>query len=116
MADIALREPSDAELAAVFRPSADHVVATLDGEPVLYVRFQTIDGRRWGLINMLSVVSTITIPTMFYALRKRLRREREPVYALATNEGSARLLRLIGLEPTAETYIGKKVWVWTPEQ
>ena len=116
MTDVALRMASDAEIAAIFRAGADHIVATLDGEPVVYVRFQTIEGRRWGMINMLSSVAPSFVPGVFYALKRRLAEEREPIYALATNEGSARLLGLIGLEPTSEESVGKKVWVWTPQR
>ena len=111
---VALRGASDAEIAAIFRPHADHIMATLDGEPVVYVRFQTIDGRRWGLLNMVGAVAPSRVQPVFYTLRRRLRQEREPIYALATNAGSARLLRLIGLEPTNEIWAGKQVWAWTP--
>lgn len=115
MPGVGLREASDAEIAAIFRAGADHIVATLDGEPVVYVRLQTIEGRRWGMINMISTVAPFAVPRVFYALRRRLLEEAEPIYALC--EGGAvprRLLRLIGLKPTAETSVGKQVWVWTP--
>jgi hypothetical protein len=116
MADVALRGASDGEIAAVFRANAEHIMATLGDEPVVYVRFQTIDGRRWGLLNMVGTVPLTCIKPVFYALRRRLRQECEPIYALATNAASARLLRLIGLEPTTEIWAGKQVWVWTPVQ
>ena len=105
---------SDAEIAAIFRAGADHIVATLDGEPVVYVRFQTIEGRRWGMINMLSSGAPSVVPRVFFALKRRLAEEREPIYALAQTAQSPRLLRLIGLEPTGETSVGKDVWRWMP--
>jgi hypothetical protein len=114
MASIALRDASDAELASVFRASADHIIGTVDGTPVVYVRLQTVDGRRWGTINMLNTISKASVLPMFLALKRRLQQEREPIYATATNWESARLLRLIGLVPTEETAVGKQVWVWTP--
>lgn len=114
MSEIALREASDAELAAIFRARAEHVIGTVDSIPVVFVRFQTIDGRRWGSINMLSGIDAAIVPRMFYALKRRLRQEHEPIYALAQSETSPRLLRLIGLEPTDEFSVGKRVWVWTP--
>ena len=111
---VSLRAASDAEIAAIFRAGADHIVATLDGEPVVYVRFQTIEGRRWGMINMFSSVAPSFVPKVFYTLKRRLADEREPIYALAQTAQSPRLLRLIGLKPTGEKSVGKDVWVWTP--
>jgi hypothetical protein len=113
---VALRDATDAEIARVFRMDADHVTATLDGEPVVYVRFQTIEGRRWGMLNVLSVVAPSCVPRLFYALRRRLAEECEPIYALAQNEKSPRLLRLVGLRPTGEFSVGKEIWRWTPGQ
>jgi hypothetical protein len=115
MASVVLRDASDDELAAIFRAQAENIVATVDGEPVAYVRFQTIEGRRWGVLNMLSGVAPSVVPAVFYALRRRLVEEAEPIYALC--EGSARaarLLRLVGLSPTGETSAGKEVWRWMP--
>lgn len=114
MTEIKLRSPTDAELSMVFRPHANHVVGTVDGEPVVYIRFQTIDGRRWGMMHILGAVAPAVFPKLFYAVRRRLTQEREPVYALAQNAQSPRLLRLIGLEPTGEVSVGKEVWRWTP--
>lgn len=115
MAEVGLREASDAEIAAVFRANANHIVATLDSEPVVYIRLQTIEGRRWGTINMLSTVAPSAVAMVFYTLKRRLKEERVPIHATATADGSGRLLRLIGLVPTDETVVGKRVWVWTPE-
>jgi hypothetical protein len=116
MTDIALRDASDAEIAAIFRASADHIVGTVNGQAVIYVRFQTIEGRRWGMINMLSSVAPSVVPELFYAFRRRLAEECEPIYALAQSAQSPRLLKLLGLRPTGESSVGKDIWRWMPGQ
>jgi hypothetical protein len=114
VANVALREASDSEIAAIFRAGADHVMATVDGEPVAYARYQTIDGRRWAMLNVLAPIAPRNVPVVFYALKRRLCEEREPVYVQANRDSSTRLLRLLGLAPTGEVFLGKAVWLWTP--
>jgi hypothetical protein len=113
---VALREASDDEIARVFRVNAEHVIATVDGAPAVYLRFQAVSGRRWALMNMLSEIKPSMARQLFYVLRSRLREECEPIFVLAETERSPRLLRLIGLLPTGEVFAGKEVWRWTPEQ
>jgi hypothetical protein len=114
LASIALREASDAEIAAIFRLGADHVMATVDGQPVAYARYQTIEGRRWAMLNIIAPIAPGNVSMVFYALKRRLQEECEPVYVAAQSASSTRLLRLLGLEPTGETFAGKEVWAWMP--
>lgn len=116
MAAIALRDASDAEILAIFRARADNVVATVDGQPVAYARFQTIEDRRWAFLDVFASIAPADVTKVFYAFKRRLRQERQPVYVLAQSAGSIRLLRLLSMEPTGESSAGKEVWLWKPRQ
>lgn len=110
-----VREATDAELAAIYRANAEHVVGAVDGKAVAYASFRRIDGRLWGMFGMLAPVARTNSVKLFYPLRQHMYAKNEPVFGLAQDDTSERLLRLIGLQPTDEVYAGKKVWIWIPE-
>ena len=116
MAELALREATDAEILAIFRAGSADVMATIDGQPVAYARFLTVEGRRWAMMNVIASISRRDVIRVFYLLKRRLMEECQPVYVLAQSVSSPRLLRLLGMEPTGEKSAGKDVWVWTPGQ
>lgn len=116
MASVALRDASDAEIAAIFRARAEHVVGTINGIAVVYARLQTIDDRRWAMLNVLSPVPRSSAVALFIRLRRWLEQECRPVYVLRESEASGRLLELLGFYPTGEFSVGKEVWRWKPQQ
>jgi hypothetical protein len=116
LAEVALREATDDEIVAIFRAGSADVMATIDGQPVAYARFVTVDDRRWAMMNLIASISPRDVARVFYALKRRLRQEPPPVYVLAQGVSSTRLLRLLGMEPTGENTAGKDVWAWTPGQ
>lgn len=116
MPSVEVREPTDAELAALYRTEAEHVLGTLDGVPMVYLSFRRIEGRLWGMFGVLAPIGAHQCRALFYRLRRCLLEKTEPVYGLARDEGTERLVRLMGLQPTDEVYAGKKVFIWIPER
>lgn len=115
MTSVEVREPTDAELAALYRANAEHVIGTIDGQPAAYVSFRRIEGRLWGMFGVLAAIDSPHCQKLFYPLRRCLREKTEPVYGLAQDATTERLVRLMGLRPTDEVYAGKKVFIWIPE-
>lgn len=106
---------TDAELARVYRADGEHFAGRVNGELVAYIGFRTTAGRRWGMYDVLSTAARSVWGTLFYQFRRELRRQKEPIYVLARDAEAMRLLRLLGLKPTGETYMGKDMWIWTPD-
>src|SRR5262245_57760645 len=112
---VAVRAANDQEIADAYRADAQHITAVVDGMPVAYVSFRMIDYRMWGIYMVLGEAPKPAWHKLFYALRQELQRQTVPVFALARDKEAARLLGLLGLEQSHETYAGKDVWIWTPQ-
>lgn len=117
MAGVALRAATVDEIARIYcPPEAEHIIAEVGGEAVAWIGFRKIEGRLWGMFGMLTAAAPSVCVHLFWQFRKRLHQKTEPVVVLANDAQAMRLLRLLGLKPTEETYAGKQVWVWTPEK
>lgn len=115
MASIALREASDAEVATVYASGAKHIVGTADGDAIAYIGFKRVGEHMWGFYHPFVPAHPSVWTRLFYAFRRELRRHDEPVYVLARDAEAARVLRLLGLQPTGEHSFGKEIWRWMPE-
>ena len=107
---------TDAEIAHVYRGDGEHIVGRVGGEAVAYIGFRKIDGRLWGMYQVLATAAPSVWGTLFYEFRRHLRQHEEPVYVLARDADAARLLRLLGLKPSGMHEMGKDVWIWTPQR
>ena len=114
MASISLREASDAEVAIVYASGAKHIVGTADGDAIAYIGFKRISGHLWGMYHPFVPAHPSVWNRLFYAFRRELRAQGEPVYVLARDADAARVLQLLGLKPTGEHSFGKEIWRWTP--
>jgi hypothetical protein len=111
---IEIRPPTAPELADIYARGSEHLVGVVDGKPAAYIGFRPLEGRLWGIFGVLGEMDAKAKRQLFYAFRAHLRTKTTPVYVLATDKAAERLLRLLGLAPTHETYVGKDVWAWTP--
>jgi hypothetical protein len=68
----------------------------------------------WGMFGVLDGACPTVWRRLFYAFRQHLRARRGPVFVLARDQEAERLIRLVGLVPTHETYAEKRVWLWKP--
>ena len=116
MMGIEIRAASDADIVRVYAAEGEHIVGAVDGKAVAYISFRRIGDLMWGIYNPLEPAGRSVWTTLFYAFRRELRRHTEPVYVVATNEASSRVLKMLGFELTGSTQLGKDVWRWTPGQ
>lgn len=110
-----LRAATSEEVARVYGADAEHIVGEAGGEAVAYIGFKRIEGRLWGIYQPMAAAAPSVWNRLFYAFRRELRQQNEPVYVLARDAAAGRLLRLLRLAPADETFAGKDVWKWTPE-
>jgi hypothetical protein len=110
-----IRPATDAEVAAIYRSErVEHIVGTVHGRAVAYIAFKTVEGRRWGMFGMLADAEPRVRVALFYAFRRRLGCETQPVHVVAGSPAAARLLRLLGFVETPQAAAGRAVWRWTP--
>jgi hypothetical protein len=114
---VSVRPATAQEIVAVYAGDARHVAGTVAGRTVAVIGFTRVEGRLWGIYHVMDDVGE-TAPSgwarLFYAFRRELRAHAEPVRVLARDRAAGRVLRLLGLRPAGETYVGKDVWIWTP--
>lgn len=114
MTSVAVRSATVGDFVAIYG-NAEHFVGTVDDVPAAYISFRRIDGRLWGMFGVLAPIDRRQVHTLFFRMRRYLTDKTEPVYGLAQDAGTERLVCLMGLQPTAEVYAGKKVYIWIPE-
>lgn len=114
MTAVEVRPATVEDMAAIYG-AAEHFIGTLDGVPAAYISFRRIDERLWGMFGVFGSIDARQCSRLFFRMRRCLTEKTEPVYGLAQDVTTERLVRLMGLHPTSEVYAGKKVWIWIPE-
>jgi hypothetical protein len=111
----ATRPAHAAEILQVFGASMEHSVGLVDGIPVGMVSLKRFDNRLWAMLTMLKAPDeTWYRMQIVQALRKEMKRLAEPVWVVQDGEQAAKLLKLVGLNPTDETMGHRRVWMWAP--
>lgn len=114
-----VRKATAGEVLAIYGAGLTNIVGTFDGQPVAMVSLYRMEERLWAMMSLMRPPPLKARVSIVRELRKGLRGIGEPVWVAAQTEASERLLRLVGLIPTAETMgvradgSARRVWQWT---
>lgn len=115
-ARVAFRPALNADFARIYGVEAEHIVGVAGDQALAWIGFKALDGRVWGMFGMLGPATPQQKRELFYAFRKVLWTKNELIHVAAKDAAAERLLALLGLTATNETYAGKRIWKWIPER
>lgn len=110
-----VRAASPADVEEFYGLRMKHQIVEIDGVPIAMGTLARTNGQLWGWFDRREGLSARHGLAILRTMMRELRRIGEPVH-VTCNEGiheqAARLLRLVGFEPTGQKTNGFDIWVF----